>query len=25
VSHVLLDFSGLGARIYFDDDRPDGR
>jgi membrane protease YdiL (CAAX protease family) len=25
VSHVLLDFSGLGARIYFDDDRADGR
>jgi hypothetical protein len=25
VSHVLLDFSGLGARIYFEDGRPDGR
>jgi membrane protease YdiL (CAAX protease family) len=23
ISHVLLDFSGLGARIYFEDARPD--
>jgi membrane protease YdiL (CAAX protease family) len=25
VSHILLDFSGLGARIYFEDGHPDGR
>ena len=25
ISHVLLDFSGLGARIYFEDPRPDDR
>jgi membrane protease YdiL (CAAX protease family) len=23
ISHVLLDFSGLGARVYFEDARPD--
>ena len=25
ISHVLLDFSGLSARIYFEDGRPDDR
>jgi membrane protease YdiL (CAAX protease family) len=25
LSHVLLDFSGLGARVHFQDDGSDGR